>query len=88
MIQVAQWTGFLAAQLYGAGAATIAHVPAWLPGTNIPRERVWQRRLLLLESIAPVPGSAAALVSPPIQAILLTMLNQHGAAGAVVTTVQ
>lgn len=61
-LQVAEWTGFLAAQLFNAGAAAVAHVPAWLPGVNIPRETVWLRRLLILESIAPVPGSAAASV--------------------------
>ncbi|CAK0785690.1 hypothetical protein CVIRNUC_008901 [Coccomyxa viridis] len=57
---VAEWTGFLAAQAFNAGAAAVAHVPAWLPGIGIPQDRVWLRRLLLLESIAPIPASVAA----------------------------
>ena len=60
---MAEWTGFLAAQAYNAGAAAVAHVPAWLPGVGIKRNRVWLRRLLLLESIAPIPASVAAAVS-------------------------
>ncbi len=73
LLQVAEWTGFLAAQLYNAGAATIAHVPSWLPGVNMDRDTVWLRRLLLLESIAPVPGSTAAWVSFCMEQLL------HGA---------
>ena len=60
---MAEWTGFLAAQAFNAGAAAVAHVPAWLPGIGIPQDRVWLRRLLLLESIAPIPASIAAAVS-------------------------
>ena len=62
LMQLAEWTGFLAAQLYNAGTAVVAHVPAWLPGVNMQRETVWLRRLLLLESIGPVPGLTAAMV--------------------------
>lgn len=61
-MQLAEWTGFLAAQLYNAGTAVVAHVPAWLPGVSMQRETVWLRRLVLLESIAPVLGSTAAMV--------------------------
>ena len=61
-MQLAEWTGFLAAQLYNAGTAMVAHMPAWLPGVNLQRETVWLRRLVLLESIAPVPGLTAAMV--------------------------
>jgi hypothetical protein len=75
-LQVAEWTGFLAAQLFNAGAAAVAHVPAWLPGVNIPRETVWLRRLLILESIAPVPGSAAASVRLDL-ATLTVCLHRH-----------
>ena len=75
-LQGAEWTGFLAAQLFNAGAAAVAHVPAWLPGVNIPRETIWLRRLLILESIAPVPGSAAALVRLGL-ATLTVFLHRH-----------
>ncbi|CAL5228153.1 g11233 [Coccomyxa viridis] len=60
---LAEWTGFLAAQLYNAGTAVVAHVPAWLPGVSMQRETVWLRRLVLLESIAPVLGSTAAMAA-------------------------
>ena len=65
LVQLAEWTGFLAAQLYNAGTAVVAHVPSWLPGVNMQRETVWLRRLVLLESFAPVPGFTSAMVSLP-----------------------
>ena len=67
LVQLAEWTGFLAAQLFSAGTAVVAHVPAWLPGVNLQRETVWLRRLTLLESFAPVPGLTAATVSCSMQ---------------------
>ena len=67
MVQLAEWTGFLAAQLYNAGTAVMAHVPAWLPGVALQHETVWVRRLLLLESFAPVPGLTAAMVGLLVQ---------------------
>ena len=78
---MAEWTGFLAALAYNAGAAAVAHVPAWLPGVGIPRERVWLRRILLLESIAPIPGSVAAVVSTHFCTIPHRVRAANGPAG-------
>ena len=57
---MAEWTGFLAAQAFNAGAAAVAHLPSWL--IRIPRDTVWFRRLLLLECVMPVPGAVASMV--------------------------
>ena len=78
---MAEWTGFLAAQAFNAGAAAVAHVPAWLPGVGIQRDRVWLRRLLLLESIAPVPASVAAAVSTHSCTIPYRLWAANGPAG-------
>lgn len=68
--QVADWVGFLAAQLYNAGTAIIAHVPAWLPGVTLSRDTVWLRRLLLLRGVAPVTDAVPSTVHPPLSAAL------------------